>query len=412
MSVLPMPSSNSVASNSANEIASRRDQSTTVLPCSDLTPQLTIIVPTRNEAGNVIELVTQLERAFTETHFEILFVDDSDDNTPQVILSAQKTSQTEVRLLHRKPGERNDGLGGAVVMGLRQARAPWVCVMDGDLQHPPAMVPLLLDQAIGENADLVIGSRYQEGGNAGGLNFIRFGISQSFDTIARLAFPKQLQHVSDPMTGFFLLRKSKIDIDALHPHGFKILLEILIRTPDLRISEVPFQFGVRHDGESKADIREGVRYVQQVAQLFIGEDLLRFGRFCFVGLTGIFINLFLNFAFTETLGVHYLASAVLATQGSSLWNFILTERWVFQGRQPRWNRLYRLILFMLMNNAALTLRGPIIFTLTSGIGLHYLMSNFISIVASTLLRYLMADTWIWKKAGQIEVYDPAARNVA
>ena len=111
-------------------------------------PFLSIVVPTRNEAANVVELSCSLAEALGEIAYEIIFVDDSDDDTPKVVQELQATADYEVRLLHRAPGERIDGLGGAVVMGLRAARAPWICVMDGDLQHPPALV----SPATGESA--------------------------------------------------------------------------------------------------------------------------------------------------------------------------------------------------------------------------------------------------------------------
>lgn len=375
-----------------------------------LIPTLTIVVPTRNEAGNISPLVARLEQALANIPYELIFVDDSDDDTPAVIQSLQDQGHPGLTLVHRLPGQRKDGLGGAVLIGLEQARAPLVCMMDGDLQHPPELVPRLLEKILAEQADLVIGSRYQEGGDAGGLNFVRLGISQSLDTLARLIFQKQLANVSDPMTGFFLVRKNKIDIEKLHPRGFKILLEILVRTPDLRVTDVPFAFGTRSSGESKADLREGLRYFSQVIQLYVGEDALRFFRFCLIGLSGIVINLFLTFFFTDLLELHYLGAAVIATQGSSLWNFILTESWVFQGRQPRWNRLYRLVMFLLVNNAALAVRGPIIFTLTTGMGVHYLLSNLFSILALTLFRYMVADVWIWKKERGHEIYTPVVNR--
>jgi dolichol-phosphate mannosyltransferase len=115
------------------------------------------------------------------------------------------------------------------------------------------------------------------------------------------------------------------------------------------------------------------------------------------------VNLLLSFVLTDWLGVHYLLAAVLATQGSTLWNFALTEGWVFADRLQRWNRPYRLIMFLLMNNAALTLRGPIMFTLTSGLGIHYLFSNLLSLIAFTVLRYTLADALIWRDPNASEV---------
>lgn len=357
---------------------------------------LTIVVPTRNEAENVQLLVEHLNQAMPAVHKEIIFIDDSEDDTVATIQALQTHDLCDVRLLHRPVGARTGGLGGAVVLGLRHAQSPWVCVMDADLQHPPELVPRLLAQAQQSEADVVVASRYRDDGEAEGLNLVRKGVSQASDTVARLAFPQQLENVSDPMSGFFLLRTGAIDVENLHPRGFKILLEILVRTPGLRTTEVPFHFGERHAGESKASLREGLRYLSNIFYLRIGENATRFLRFCLVGLSGIFVNLFLQYIVADLFHQHYLVAATFATQGSTLWNFVLTEAWVFPDRVQRWNRLYRLIMFLFMNNIALLFRGPIMFMLTSGLAIHYLLSNLLSLIALTMVRYALADALIWK----------------
>jgi glycosyltransferase involved in cell wall biosynthesis len=359
-------------------------------------PTLTIVVPTRNEADNVKLLVASLNGVMPTIQKEIFFVDDSEDNTVAMIQSLQPEADCAIRFIHRPAGERTGGLGGAVVLGLSHAQAPWVCVMDSDLQHPPELVPVLLAKAEQTEADVVVASRYRNEGAAKGLTLTRKGISQAFDTTARLLFPRQLQDVSDPMSGFFLVRKSALDLDTLHPRGFKILLEILVRSNGLRTAEVPFQFGKRHAGQSKAGVREAIRYLSALFHLRVGENTQRFLRFCLVGLSGIFVNLFLQFVAATLLEQHYLIAATFATQGSTLWNFALSEAWVFPDRAQRWNRLYRLVMFLFMNNVALIFRGPVMFMLTTGLGVHYLLSNLLSLVALTMARYALADALIWK----------------
>ena len=359
-------------------------------------PVLSIVVPTRNEAPNIVPLINRLEHALGDVDAEVIFVDDSDDGTPEVVRSLYGLRNVDVVLLHRAPDEREGGLGGAVTAGFQRARANWVCVMDGDLQHPPEMVPELVSSAERNQSDLVVASRHRDYGEAAGLNFLRNSISRALDTCARLIFPRQLANVSDPMSGFFLVNKEKLHLDTFRPQGFKILLEILVRSENLRVSEVPFVFANRHAGESKAGLAEGMRYLSLLFHLRVGGDITRFLRFCVVGFSGLFVNLLFHFAFTDLLHLNYLVGAALATQVSSLWNFSLTEAWVFSDRAQRWNRLYRLVMFLLMNNAALIIRGPIIFMLTTGLGMHYLVSNLVSLVALTVVRYAMADMLIWR----------------
>jgi len=364
----------------------------------EVRPGLSIVVPTRNEAGNIAALVDRLEQALPDTSLEILFVDDSDDETVATIEAVREQARSDIKLIHRPAGQRAGGLGGAVVAGLRMAAASWVCVMDADLQHPPELVPQMLAKAEQSASDLVVASRYRADGTARGLNRGRSLISRSSTAAAQILFPQRLRDVTDPMSGFFVVRKEALAIEQLQPRGFKILLEIIVRTPGLRITEVGFEFGTRYAGESKASLREGMRYLAHLCQLRFGEDTLQFVRFLIVGLTGLFVNSLVLWLATELLGLHYLVSAVVATEGSTLWNFALTERWVFSGIRQRRGGLTRLLMFLFMNNAALLLRGPMIYILTSSMGMYYLASNFLSLVALTILRYAIADKWIWGRA--------------
>lgn len=229
---------------------------------------LCAVVPTRNEADNVAALADRLGRALAEVGAEVVFVDDSDDHTPVIVADvASATAEPRIRLVHRRGAERVGGLGSAVVAGMRAAEAEWVCVLDGDLQHPPELVPELLAAARDAQADLVIATRFAGDGRADGLTAGRVAISRSAALAARTLFPQRLQGVSDPMSGFFLVRTSALDLDALRPQGFKILLEILVTAPYLAISEVSFAFADRHGGRSKADWREGMRYARSLARL-------------------------------------------------------------------------------------------------------------------------------------------------
>jgi dolichol-phosphate mannosyltransferase len=129
---------------------------------------LTVVIPTRNESPNVPELLDRLDSVLGDLDAEVLFVDDSDDDTPAVVAGAARTAHRPVRLLHRAPPNRHGGLGGAVIAGMQQAGAPWAVVLDGDLQHPPELVPVLLDAGRSTGGDLVYGTRYGGSGDAAG----------------------------------------------------------------------------------------------------------------------------------------------------------------------------------------------------------------------------------------------------
>ena len=359
---------------------------------------LSMVIPTRNESGNVSPLMDRLLPALAGIDAEIIFVDDSDDDTPVQIDSLSRRVLMPIRLIHREGSAREGGLGGAVTEGIRAAKGSWVCVMDADLQHPPELVSELYQKALTTDAEMVVASRHVAGGTAEeGFNIVRSGLSTGSTLLAKWLFPTGLSQVSDPMSGFFLVKKSSVNVDDLNPNGFKILLEILVRTPNLRVAEVGFEFGQRLSGESKASVTEGVRYLLLVANLRFGKDVVRLVRFGAVGLSGTVVNLLLVALFTEIFAIYYLVSAGLATQGSTLWNYLLTNRWVFGDRSGRHDRLTKLGLFYAVNNGALLLRAPMIAFFTAVLSVNYLISTALSLVILMLFRFVLSDSLIWTR---------------
>ncbi len=364
---------------------------------SELT--VSVVVPTRNESGNINPLLTNIRNAFYGRSIEVIFVDDSTDETPQVVEAAiERFPFQHVRLIHRPPEARKGGLGSAVVLGLRAAQAEYACVIDGDLQHPPEVIPQLLKKAVEASADLVVATRRSEQSRVTGLSLARNLISRGLDLVARAFFRRQLRGVSDPLTGFFLARVKALDLDVLRPDGFKILLEILVRNPGLKKAEVPFHFGERYSGESKASASEAWKYLRLLWNMRFGKGtFLRFFGFAVVRASGILVNSLAIYLVTDRLRIYYLWSAAIATVASTLWNFGWTEGLVYRGQNHREGFFKRLGLFFVMNVIALSLRTPMIYAMTSLLGLYYVASNLISLVILTVLRFLLADNLIWGK---------------
>lgn len=371
-----------------------------------LAPEISLVIPTRNEADNVSALLERIRSALRGRQIEVLFVDDSDDDTPAAIERATLPGE-QIVVMHRAPDERTGGLGGAVVEGMRHARAAWVCVMDGDLQHPPEVVADLWDRSRSGDVDLVVASRFCDGGGVGEFGRARGILSKLSTLTAAALFRRSIATVSDPMSGFFLVRRSAVALDDLRPTGFKILLEILVRSDGLSVAETPFEFGTRHSGNSKANTAEGVRYLRQLWRLRLASMAARFGRFGVVGLTGLVVNTALLALLVDGAGVGYIVAALLATQGSTLWNFLLTDRFVFRGRAMRRSSPMRFGLFVAINNSALLLRIPLLWALTSELGVHYLAANVLSLVSLTILRFGLSDGWIWASRGAaaLHTYD-------
>ncbi len=233
---------------------------------------LSVVIPTRNERDNIQPLLLAIEDALRGISVEVIFVDDSDDDTPLIISNhaqAMNSALLHIRTQHRLPGsERHGGLATAVEQGMKLARAKYVAVIDADLQHPPIQLRVLYEQAITEDADMVLATRYRRGGSYEGLDGVgRLLISQGFKWTAKLLFPEKLLGISDPLGGFFLFRRSLLDNVTLRPVGYKILLEILIRCSWRKIIEVPYHFHARSNGQSKADMRQGLMALQHMGRL-------------------------------------------------------------------------------------------------------------------------------------------------
>src|SRR5438094_3157663 len=220
---------------------------------------LTVVIPVRNEAGNLAALHDQLSVALGGRPYEVIVVDDSDDNDTRAALQEMRSRDMRWRVIQR-PLEEQTGLGTAVVAGIAAAHGDAVCVMDGDLQHPPEIVPQLLTK-IQEGADLAVASRYVRGGSRAGLRGLsRLWVSRACTCLAHLIFT-ETRCTSDPLSGFFCCKRRHVAGLELRPMGFKILLEVLVCAPGLRVVEFPFSFAARYAGESKASTRPCVLFL-------------------------------------------------------------------------------------------------------------------------------------------------------
>jgi len=226
-----------------------------------------LVVPTFNERDSVQPLLEEVDAALVGSSWSALFVDDSNDGTDDVI-AAIAVRDPRVSVLHR--AENRGGLAGAVSDGLQHVAAgAYVCVIDADLQHPPSVIPKLLEEARRTDADVVIASRYIPGGSNGGLDGpMRQFYSRGLKLLAQVLFPRRLTGITDPLGGFFLVRRSAVQGVELRPIGYKILLEVLVRCDWHTSAEVPYRFELRRHGESKANLQQGLQFLEHLRTLF------------------------------------------------------------------------------------------------------------------------------------------------
>ena len=352
---------------------------------------VSIVIPTYNEAPNVRPLVERLDTVLQGRSAEIIFVDDSSDDTPEVIAAAAARSLIPIILVHREAPE--GGLSGAVLDGLRAASGEWCVVMDGDLQHPPEVIPALLQAGSEQGADVVVASRHINGGSSAGLSgVVRHLVSKSATILTRAMFPVRLRNCSDPMTGFFAVKKSAIDLDDLRPRGFKILLEILARNR-VEVIEEPFVFGTRNAGESKAGLSQGVRFLIQLA-------LLRFGRlsgFAIIGAAGAVGNLAIM-AGLQSLGVWYLLAAIAAAATTITTNFLLQERFVFHDLRAGRSAMRRFLQSLAFNGTETALRTALLWMIVEWTVVPSVPAQAVLLAVGFVLRFVYHSRVVYRPA--------------
>lgn len=230
--------------------------------------KVTILLPTYNEANNIAPLLRALHRVLdgTKHEYEILIIDDSNDNTPRVIRNMMKV-YPEVRLIHRQKKDRT-GLATAFVDGFREASGKYILCMDSDLQHPPEVVPNLIEAIENSESDIIVATRYLSGGGADGLGTLYRKFASHVCRVLSWIFLPQTRKTTDPGSGFFVLKKELIaDVSFGGLRGFKILVDILSRTPWSQVSEVPYVFRKRENEESKATFEQGYQFIRHLLHL-------------------------------------------------------------------------------------------------------------------------------------------------
>ncbi len=311
-----------------------------------MSPDLTVVVPCYNERANIEPMVAALRAALTDIAWEVVFVDDnSPDGTADAARALARTDPA-VRCI-RRIGRR--GLSSAVIEGALSSSATYVAVIDGDMQHDETRLPLML-AAVQAGADIAIGSRHVAGGDSTGLSSpFRERLSA-----AGIGIAKKLTgaDINDPMSGFFLLRRSLFESLAgrLNGQGFKILLDLVLASPaKLNIAEIPYKFRPRAAGESKLD----ALVMLQFAGLLIDKALrgtvpLRFISFALVGAFGVLINLAI-LQIARAAGLSFSTAQTIGTFAAMVANFQLNNQLTYRTQRLKGVYVWRgLALFMLV----------------------------------------------------------------
>jgi dolichol-phosphate mannosyltransferase len=301
------------------------------------TPELAVVIPVLNECGNVALMVERLTRALTGIRWEAIFVDDdSPDGTADVVRALARL-QGNIRCVQRLARR---GLASACIEGILSSAAPYIAVMDGDLQHDEALLPQMLAKIKAERLDVVVASRYIEAGSVGEWQHSRIVISDVAGRLSRLVVKADL---TDPMSGYFMVERNAFTaaMRSLSGQGFKILLDLFASSPrPLNFAEVPLTFRQRLNGESKLDTMVAWEYLMLVLQKLVGPAVpVRFLLFSMIGGLGVGTHLL-----TLWFGMHMLAIAfpiaqAVATVVAMTGNFLLNNLFTYRDRRLRGRRL-------------------------------------------------------------------------
>ncbi len=375
---------------------------------------LTIVVPTRNEVDNVSELVCGLRESLADVDYQVVFVDDSTDETPLVIQDLAR-EDGRVRLVRREGAERRGGLSTAVTRGLdlSSGASEYTCVMDADLQHPPGKVREMLETARLTDADVVVASRYADGGSYAGLSGkLRRAVSVGSKYLAQIVF-KEARKTSDPMTGFFLIKNEAISGIQFRPTGFKVLLEILVCAPELKVVEAPFDFRARHAGVSKATLRQGFDYLTHMLSLFwYVPSAGRFWKFCLVGASGVLVNMVTLIVLAEVFDAHKVIAWMFAVGVSILSNFLLNNAFTWRDIRHS-SRIHFFLRGVLAYPVAVVGIGanfavwyPLVKYVSDEFP-YYAIFNLLGIIAGTSVNFILSSRLVFRPSEPRNL-DPSA----
>jgi dolichol-phosphate mannosyltransferase len=364
-------------------------------PQATSVPQLSVIVPTFNERDNVTTLLRRLETTLAGVAWEVIFVDDnSPDGTWDVVRSLAR-QDSRVRCV-RRIGRR--GLSGACIEGILASSAPCVAVIDADLQHDETQLPVMLALLRDDKTDLVVGSRYVEGGSADSFNKQRAGASALATEVAKRVLRVR---IADPMSGFFMIRRDRFEQLApqLSTQGFKILLDIVATARgNLRIREIPYAFGSRLHGESKLDSMVALDFLGLVlAKLTHDAVSLRFLLFAMVGSIGLFVHLAALFIALKAFGLPFPAAQACGAVSAMTSNFILNNFLTYRDQRLKGFAILRgLLLFYLVCSVGLFANVGVAFSVYDQQPIWWL-AGAAGALMGVVWNYAMSGLFVWRR---------------
>ncbi|MEM7726529.1 MAG: glycosyltransferase [Cyanobacteria bacterium P01_A01_bin.45] len=373
-----------------------------------------LVIPTYKERDNIGKLIEILSSLLDENipgKYELIVVDDDSPDQTWAFAESLVSKYPQLRVMRR---QQEKGLSSAVIRGWQIARGEVLGVIDGDLQHPPQMLWEMLQKMRGGKADLTVASRHVEGGGVSSWSVVRRFLSRGAQLLGLILLPRVIGRVSDPMSGYFMVRRECIAEIILNPVGYKILLEVIARGEINHIAEVGYVFCERQQGKSKVTSKHYLDYIHHLIKLRFATKsmkpsqrsfsfpLRRFISFGLVGLSGVFVDMTILYLLNDssTLSLPLTISKIIAAFFAILNNFLWNDIWTFRdisGQQKGWSqRLKRFLKFNVICLAGLVINVFVLNILVKFVVNNAYIANLIAIAFTTIWNFWINLKLSWR----------------
>lgn len=370
------------------------------------TLRFSLVIPSYNEGANIqkiVQILSEILDSAIPNEYELIVVDDDSPDGTWKLAQELTPQYPQLRVMRR---QEEKGLSTAVIRGWQVARGEILGVIDADLQHPPEIL-LQIWSEMERGADLGIASRHVEGGGVSEWSIVRRFLSRGAQMLGLIILPEVISRLSDPMSGYFMVRRSAIVGKYLSPVGYKILIEVTARGAIRWIAEVGYVFREREAGESKVTWKQYVEYIQHLLRLrFDLWPVKRFIRFGIVGFSGVFVDMIMLYLLSDpsTLGWGLTRSKILASEVAIINNFLWNDAWTFadfSSQQKGWSKRFkRFLKFNVVCLAGLILNVLLLnffFNLVfENVPYGRYIANFIAIAAVTLWNFWFNLKLSWR----------------
>jgi dolichol-phosphate mannosyltransferase len=374
--------------------------------------QVSIIIPTYNESQSILQVLKSIQEHLpANTTAQAIVVDDnSPDGTAKIVedylLNVRKIANYTIDIIHRKTKE---GLSSAILKGIQYATGNTIVVMDSDLSHPPSLLPKMLDALKHPKCDIVIASRYVNGGSISGWSLRRKLVSKIATLIAKRGLGV---NAKDPMSGFFAFKRHTINGLKFDAIGYKMLLEILVKAKNVNILEIPYTFTNRQLGSSKLDAGAILGYLKSVWRLYrFGKAaskeekrasvsfFSKAGRFYSVGALGLVINYLVSSMFSGVVSnLWYIHATIIGIAVSMSSNFFFNKIWTFEDRNFGWKHtLEQYTKFIGFSSLGALTQIGLVYLLVDSYAIQYPIALIIAVSSAALSNFILNKKWTFKE---------------